>query len=100
MRIVLDTNVLVTAAPKQKSTPGMTTLVVERRGVLLKSLASEQQLFEVLARPYFDSLIDPEARAAIIWIETTARQLSRNLAYSSLITSLSEDIGFAPCLRI
>jgi putative PIN family toxin of toxin-antitoxin system len=37
--------------------------MVERRGVLLKSLATEQQLFEVLARPYFASLIDPEARA-------------------------------------
>ena len=40
----------------------MAALVVERRGVLLKSLPTEQQLFEVLARPYFDPLIDPEAR--------------------------------------
>ena len=37
--------------------------MVERRGGLLKSLPTEQQLFEVLARPYFDSLIDPAARA-------------------------------------
>jgi hypothetical protein len=28
--------------------PGMAVLVVERRGGLLKSLATEQQLFEVL----------------------------------------------------
>src|SRR5439155_17601965 len=35
----------------------------ERRGGLLKSHVTEQQLFEVLARPYFDSLIDPDARA-------------------------------------
>jgi predicted nucleic acid-binding protein len=48
MRIVLDTNVLVSAALKQKSMPGMAVLVVERRGGLLKSLATEQQLFEVL----------------------------------------------------
>jgi putative PIN family toxin of toxin-antitoxin system len=63
MRIVLDTNVLVSAAPKQKSTPGMAALVVERRGDLLKSLATEQQLSEVVARPYFASLIDLDTRA-------------------------------------
>jgi putative PIN family toxin of toxin-antitoxin system len=63
MRIVLDTNVLVSAAPKQKSTPGMAALVVERRGDLLKSLATEQHLSEVVARPYFASLIDLDTRA-------------------------------------
>jgi uncharacterized protein len=63
MRVVLDTNVLVSAALKQKSMPGMTALIVERRGGLLKSLATEQQLFEVIARPYFDALIDPDTRA-------------------------------------
>jgi uncharacterized protein len=63
MRVVLDTNVLISAALKQKSTPGMAALLVERRGGLLKSLATEAQLFEVVARPYFDALIDPDARA-------------------------------------
>jgi putative PIN family toxin of toxin-antitoxin system len=63
MRVVLDTNVLVSAALKQKSTPGMAALVVERRGGLLKSLPTEQQLFEVIARPYFDALIDCDTRA-------------------------------------
>jgi putative PIN family toxin of toxin-antitoxin system len=62
MRVVVDTNVLISAALKQKSMPGRVALVVERRGVLLKSLPTEHQLFEVLARPYFDSLIDPETR--------------------------------------
>jgi predicted nucleic acid-binding protein len=63
MRVVLDTNVLVSAALKQESTPGMSALVVERRGVLLKSLATERQLFEVVARPYFEDLIDTATRA-------------------------------------
>jgi len=63
MRVVLDTNVLVSAALKQKSMPGMAALLVERRGGLLKSLATEQQLFEVVVRPYFDALIDPDTRA-------------------------------------
>jgi putative PIN family toxin of toxin-antitoxin system len=63
MRVVVDTNVFVSAALKQKSMPGMAALLVERCGGLLKSLATEQQLFEVVARPYFDSLIDPDTRA-------------------------------------
>jgi putative PIN family toxin of toxin-antitoxin system len=63
MRVVLDTNVLVSAALKQQSMPGMVALLVERRGGLLKSLATEQQLLGVIARPYFDSLIHPDARA-------------------------------------
>ena len=37
MRVVLDTNVFVSAALKQKSMPGMAALVVERRRGLLKS---------------------------------------------------------------
>jgi putative PIN family toxin of toxin-antitoxin system len=63
MRVVLDTNVLVSAALKQQSMPGMAVLVIERRGGLLKSLATEQQLFDVIARPYFDDLINPDTRA-------------------------------------
>jgi len=63
MRVVVDTNVLVSAALKQQSMPGMTALLVERRGGLLKSLATEQQLFEVVSRPRLASLIDPETQA-------------------------------------
>jgi putative PIN family toxin of toxin-antitoxin system len=63
MRIVLDTNVLVSAALKRNSMPGRAVRLVERSGGLLKSQVTEQQLFEVLARPYFDPLIDPDARA-------------------------------------
>ena len=78
--MVLDTNVLVSAALKQKSMPGMAALVVERRGGLLKSLATEASairggdgarlLLECVsrgsssvARPYFASLIDPDTQA-------------------------------------
>jgi predicted nucleic acid-binding protein len=51
MRIVLDTNVLVSAALKRRSMPGMAVHIVERRASLLKSHVTEQQLFEVLAQP-------------------------------------------------
>ena len=63
MRVVLDTNVLVNAALKPISMPGMAALLVERRGGRLKSPGTEQQLFEVIARPYLASLIDTEAQA-------------------------------------
>jgi predicted nucleic acid-binding protein len=38
MRVVLDTNVLISAALKRQSTPGMAAHLVEQRGGLLKSL--------------------------------------------------------------
>jgi len=72
MRVVLDTNVLVSAALKQKSMPGMAALVIERRGGLLKSLATEHQLFEVVARPYLASLIDTETLAWLKKLMTAA----------------------------
>jgi putative PIN family toxin of toxin-antitoxin system len=64
MRVVVDTNVLVSAALKQKSMPGMTALPgrAPRRPAQI-SLATEQQLFEVVARPRLASLIDPETQA-------------------------------------
>jgi predicted nucleic acid-binding protein len=63
MRVVLDTNVFVSAALKQKSTPALAAHLVEERGTLLKSRATEQQLFEVIARPTFATLIDPDTRS-------------------------------------
>jgi len=82
MRVVVDTNVLVSAALKRQSMPGMAALLVERRGGLLKSLATEQQLFEVVARPRLSALIDPEAQA---W-------LRRLMATAELVT-ISERIA-------
>jgi putative PIN family toxin of toxin-antitoxin system len=67
MRVVLDTNVLVSAALKGQSMPGTTAHIVQRLGGLLKSLATEQQLFAVVAGPYFVPLIDPETHA---WLRT------------------------------
>jgi hypothetical protein len=48
MRVVLDTNILVSTALKQKFMPAMTALLVERRGGLLKSLATEAHQTEDL----------------------------------------------------
>ena len=60
MRVVVDTNVFVSAALKDKSLPALAVHMVEQRGTLLKSIATERQLFEVLARPYFVPLLAPD----------------------------------------
>lgn len=82
MRVVLDTNVLVSAALKLSSTPAAAVRAIAQRGMLLKSAATERQLFEVIARPYFVPLIDRETRA---WL----RQL---MAAAELVT-ISERIA-------
>lgn len=60
MRVVLDTNVLVSAALKRASTPSAAVNAIEQSGTLLKSASTERQLFEVIARPYFVQLIAPD----------------------------------------
>ena len=62
MRIVIDTNVFISAALKDKSTPSLALHLALQRGILLKSAVTEQQLFEVLARPYFASLVASATR--------------------------------------
>src|SRR5215204_6798499 len=62
MRVVLDTNVLVSAALKDQSQPAIAVRVAERHGVVLKSIETERQLFDVLGRPYLATMIAPAAR--------------------------------------
>ncbi|HSU04230.1 MAG TPA: putative toxin-antitoxin system toxin component, PIN family, partial [Acetobacteraceae bacterium] len=61
MRVVVDTNVFVSAVLKDKSFPALALRMVAQRGTLLKSTATERQLFEVLARPQLAALVDPVA---------------------------------------
>ena len=72
MRVVLDTNVLVSAALKRISTPAAAVGAVTRGGVLLKSLATERQLFDVVARPYFVTLIGHETQEWLRKLMSTA----------------------------
>ena len=59
MRVVIDTNVFVSAALKEQSMPAMAVRVIEKRGILLKSQETEQQLLDVISRPYFAAVISP-----------------------------------------
>lgn len=59
MRIVVDTNVLVSAVLKETSLPALAVYLIEQRGCLLKSSATEQELLQVIARPRLAPLIAP-----------------------------------------
>ncbi len=76
MRVVVDTNVFVSAALSAQSLPALAVYLVERRCVLLKSTATEQELLQVVARPRLARLIAP---SFLIW-------LSRLLAKAELVT--------------
>jgi uncharacterized protein len=62
MRAVVDTNVFVSAALKEKSLPGMAAHMVAESGLLLKSTITERELFVTLARPRLAPLIPPRFR--------------------------------------
>jgi uncharacterized protein len=62
MRVVVDTNIFVSAALKQGSLPSIALYQAAQHGVLLKSTVTEAQFFEVIARPYLAPLIRPETR--------------------------------------
>ena len=51
MRLVIDTNVFVSAALKEASWPGNAVRWVGKFGGLLKTAATEKEVFAVLQRP-------------------------------------------------
>ena len=70
MRIVVDTNIFVSTALKRGSLPHIALFQASRHCVLLKSLETEAQFFEVIARPFLSALIADEARA---WLSRVMR---------------------------
>jgi putative PIN family toxin of toxin-antitoxin system len=66
MRVVIDTNVFVSAALKDKSLPAIAVHLATQRGILLRTAATQRQLFEVIDRPYLANLIAPATRD---WLE-------------------------------
>ena len=59
MRIVVDTNVFVSAALKELSWPGMVVRWVEEFGGLLKTSITEQEVFAVIQRPRIADNVPP-----------------------------------------
>jgi uncharacterized protein len=62
MRVVVDTNVFISAGLKEKSPPETAIHLVAANHLLLKSTITEQELFVTLARPRLMPLIDPHFR--------------------------------------
>jgi uncharacterized protein len=59
MRLVVDTNIFVSAALKQASWPARTLRWIANYGGLLKSEVTEQEVLAVLQRPRFAPKIAP-----------------------------------------
>jgi putative PIN family toxin of toxin-antitoxin system len=59
MRGVVDTNVFVSAALKESSWPAIAVRWIDKYGILLKSLSTEQEVMQVLQRPRFAPKILP-----------------------------------------
>jgi uncharacterized protein len=66
MRIVLDTNVIVSAVLKANSLPFHAVRWVDRHGILLKSDKTEQEIQAVLARPYIAAVAAAGFRADLV----------------------------------
>jgi putative PIN family toxin of toxin-antitoxin system len=81
MRIVVDTNIFVSAALKRGSLPYIALYQASQRCVILKSVVTEAQFFEVIARPYLAPLIADDARE---WLA----QLMRGAELVSIIEEI------------
>ncbi|HEY3910481.1 MAG TPA: putative toxin-antitoxin system toxin component, PIN family [Stellaceae bacterium] len=66
MRVVVDTNVFVSAALKDRSPPSNAVHLAAERDLILKSSTTEQELLITLARPRLAPLI-PER--FLVWLE-------------------------------
>jgi len=60
MRLVVDTNIFVSAALKEASWPAETVRWIATYGGLLKSTATEQELLAVMQRPRIAPKIEPD----------------------------------------
>src|SRR5581483_1975485 len=66
MRLVIDTNVFVSAVLKSNSLPFRVVRSVDQQGGLLKSVETERQLMDVLARPHIAAVTMPGFRADLM----------------------------------
>ena len=65
MRIVVDTNVFVSAVLKHNSLPFLVVRWIDEHGGLLKSAATEREILSVLSRPQIAAVTIPGFRAGL-----------------------------------
>ncbi len=78
MRLVVDTNVFVSAILKVNSLPFHVVDWVDQHGDLLKSSETERQLIDVLARPHIARVTDPSFRADLVKMLARAELIAIN----------------------
>ena len=66
MRLVVDTNVFVSAALKENSLPFLVVRWITQHNGLLKSTATEKELLAVLQRPYLAAVTIPSFRDGVV----------------------------------
>lgn len=66
MRVVLDTNVLVSTVLLPESIPAQAIFLARRRGTVLASLETMEELKDVLTRPKFDRFVPLHLRKEFI----------------------------------
>ena len=88
MRVVVDTNVFISAGLKENSPPETAIHLVAASHLLLKSTITEQELFVTLARPRLMPLIDPHFRD---WL--------RELMAAAALVNITERIAACRDLR-
>ena len=76
MRLVLDTNIFVSAVLKANSVPFHVVRWIDRHGGLLKSAVTEQEILAVLGRPHI----------AALTVTGLRDDLAKLLARSELVT--------------
>jgi putative PIN family toxin of toxin-antitoxin system len=62
LRVVVDTNVLISQLLRPQSQPSQAVRLVLRRGVLLTSAEHLRELFDVVMRRKFDAYVAPDVR--------------------------------------
>lgn len=78
MRLVVDTNVFVSAALKEVSWPAKTIRWVSRHGGLLKSRETEHEVLAILQRPRFAAKMSPLFIDEVRHLFSTAALISIN----------------------
>jgi putative PIN family toxin of toxin-antitoxin system len=90
LRIVLDTNVLVSAMLSSRSAPGRAVRLAARAGDLLISAATSREVEEVFHRPKFDGMVSLAARAEFLF---TYRAAARMVQVDSHIQASRDECG-------
>ncbi|HTV45436.1 MAG TPA: putative toxin-antitoxin system toxin component, PIN family [Stellaceae bacterium] len=76
MRIVVDTNVFVSAVLKANSAPFFVVRWIEQNGGLLRSAATERELFDVLQRPHIAAVTSPAFQEGLTKMFATAELIT------------------------